>query len=606
MKKIYFTIIVILVFAILNISPWEVKGALEGDSKNTPRVDPLVDEFQSHDPKAVVNHALDYFEQQKAVSADKKPILSQTIPPQGVQENVPEIIPEVPQDNFSSSPGGSSLENTQEIRGNEQKEPEKKSAAGDIPPATLTGKSSMIDSLELKNVDIIDVLKLIADKSGLDIVAGRDVVGKVSIYLKEVSVKDALRIILDSYNLAYAEDNGVIRIMTDKDFQLKYGYKFGERIETRILKLNYSDVSELGIVLNQMKTIVGRIIPEKTTNTLIIMDIPEKIDILENFVKQVDVPRKTKVFELNYATAEDVSKKITETLTKNIGKVEIDARSNKIIVTDIPVRMAQIENIIRAVDVKVKEVLIEARIVQIVLSDQYQMGVNWEAVVSNYHKLDLSNNFQILDSSSTTRQGKLSIGTIADDDYTTLIQALQTVGTTNLLSSPRITVINNKEAKIIVGSTEPYTTSTTVTPASGPTTTSESVNFIEVGVKLYVTPTVHNDGYITMQIKPEVSSVTRTITTSNNNTIPVVETSQAETTVAVKDGVTIVIGGLMKDEKIKTVKRVPLLGSIPAIGAAFRSTDDSVKKTELVIFLTPRIITGDYDISGRNDNKNGF
>ncbi len=458
-------------------------------------------------------------------------------------------------------------------------------------------KPIFIDSLEFKNIDIIDVLKLIADKSGLDIVAGRDVVGKVSIYLKDVEVRDALKIILDSYNLAYAEEDGIIHIMTDKDFQLKYGYKFGEKINTKVLKLFYTDVSEIAIVLNQMKSVVGKIIAEKTSNSLIIMDTPDKIDLLEKFVQTIDVPRATEVFELNYAAAEDVAKKINETLTKNIGKLEIDIRSNKIIVTDIPQRMPQIEKIIQAVDVKAKEVLIEARIVQVVLSDQYQMGVNWEAVVSNYHGLDLLNNFQILDTSAAIKQGKVAIGTIANDDYTALIQALKTVGTTNLLSNPRITVINNKEAKIVVGSTQPYITSTTVTPASGPTTTSESVNFIEVGVKLYVTPTVHNDGYITMQIKPEVSSVTRTITTSNNNTIPVVETSQAETTVAVKDGVTIVIGGLMKDEKIKTVKKVPLLGDIPAIGAAFRNTDNSLKKTELVIFLTPRIISGDYDMN---------
>ena len=96
---------------------------------------------------------------------------------------------------------------------------------------------------------------------------------------------------------------------------------------------------------------------------------------------------------------------------------------------------------------------------------------------------------------TTDKRGKLSIGTIASDDYTALIEALDTVGTTNILSSPRITAINNKEAKILVGSTEPYVTTTTTTPSSGPTTTAESVNFIEVGVGLYITPTIHDDGF---------------------------------------------------------------------------------------------------------------
>ena len=121
----------------------------------------------------------------------------------------------------------------------------------------------------------------------------------------------------------------------------------------------------------------------------------------------------------------------------------------------------------------------------------------------------------------------------------------------------------------------------------------ESVNFIDVGVKLYVTPPIHDDDYITMKIKPEVSSVTRFVTTGNNNTIPVVETSQAETTVMVKNGVTIVIGGLIKDEKIDSVNKIPILGDLPILGAAFRNKNQLLRKTELVIFLTPQIISGD-------------
>ena len=171
--------------------------------------------------------------------------------------------------------------------------------------------------------------------------------------------------------------------------------------------------------------------------------------------------------------------------------------------------------------------------------------------------------------------------------------ALETVGETNILSAPRIMVVNNKEAKILVGSTEPYVTTTTTTPSAGPTTTAESVNFIDVGVKLYVTPTIHEDDFITMKIKPEVSSVTSNLTTSNNNTIPIVETSEAETTVNVKDGVTVIIGGLIKEETINTTKQIPFLGKIPVLGMIFRSTNNSTSKTEIVIFLTPRIVTGD-------------
>ena len=173
------------------------------------------------------------------------------------------------------------------------------------------------------------------------------------------------------------------------------------------------------------------------------------------------------------------------------------------------------------------------------------------------------------------------------------LEALETIGDTNTLSSPSIIAVNNQEAKILVGSTEPYVTTTTTTPASGPTTTAESVNFIDVGVKLYVTPTIHRDNFVTLNIKPEVSTVTSTITTSNNNTIPIVDTSEAETIVMVKSGVTIIIGGLIKEERIESINKVPLLGDVPLLGMAFRNDDLLVRKTETVIFLTPTIISGD-------------
>jgi general secretion pathway protein D len=202
--------------------------------------------------------------------------------------------------------------------------------------------------------------------------------------------------------------------------------------------------------------------------------------------------------------------------------------------------------------------------------------------------------FNVLASGYTGNQGALSIGTLASDDYTVLIEALDTVGKTNVLSNPRIAVVNNEEAKILVGSSQPYVTTQTTTPGSGPSTTAETVNFIEVGVKLFVTPTIHGDGYITMKIRPEVSSAANTLPTSSGNKIPIVETSQAETTVMAKDNATIVIGGLIKEQNSKTINKIPFLGDLPFVGLAFRNESKTKKKTEIVIFLTPKIITGDH------------
>jgi TonB family protein len=171
---------------------------------------------------------------------------------------------------------------------------------------------------------------------------------------------------------------------------------------------------------------------------------------------------------------------------------------------------------------------------------------------------------------------------------------LRTIGDTKILSSPRIMVLNNQEAKILVGTKDAYITST-VTQTQGTATSADTVNFVETGIKLYVTPTINRDGFVTMKIKPEVSSAeTKTVISQDKKTdIPIVTSSEAETTVMVKDGVTIIIGGLQKDERKKSVKKVPLFGDIPGVGFLFRSTSDELSKSDLIILLTPHIMSGE-------------
>lgn len=512
---------------------------------------------------AVVNEVLDNYENTVYPPQDSQLFNQETAP----LESFPQEAPPIDEAPADTPPGEASIE------------------------VTTTPTSEILDVLELKDMDIGDVLKLISKRSGLNIVAGNNVQGKVTIYLKDVEVREALRIILQSYDLAFEERGGIIRVMPAKEFELKYGYTFGANIQNRVVKISYASIPDVLLLLNQMKSLSGKIISDGKTNTLVLMDLPDKLDLMEDLITKIDVPIQTEVFELSYAKAKDIAEKLVEVVTPGVGRIKFDERSNKIVVTDAAVKIKEIEEIVLAFDVKQREVLMEAKIIQIILSDEYKMGVDWEAIVENYHNLDLVSDFDLL--SSTEKRGKLSIGTIANDDYKVLLEALETVGVTNILSSPRITALNNEEAKILVGSTQPYVTTTTTTPASGPSTTSESVNFIDVGVKLFVTPTIHTDDFITMKIKPEVSSVTSQLTTSQNNTIPIVETSEAETTVTVKDGITIVIGGLMKEEKIDSIKKIPVLGDIPFLGIVFRNESDLVRKTELVIFLTPKIITGD-------------
>jgi type II secretory pathway component GspD/PulD (secretin) len=152
-------------------------------------------------------------------------------------------------------------------------------------------------------------------------------------------------------------------------------------------------------------------------------------------------------------------------------------------------------------------------------------------------------------------------------------------------------VVNNQEAKILVGEKQAYVTTTT---ATGQTTSTiaEEVTFVDVGVQLAVTPTINDDGYITMKIKPEISSVTSTLITPTNNRIPIIDTSSVETTVMVKDGTTVLIGGLRKEEKIHSYEGFPILNKIPIVNLFFRGGYDKTTRTELLVVLTPHIISG--------------
>ncbi|OGX18084.1 MAG: hypothetical protein A3K83_03070 [Omnitrophica WOR_2 bacterium RBG_13_44_8b] len=150
-----------------------------------------------------------------------------------------------------------------------------------------------------------------------------------------------------------------------------------------------------------------------------------------------------------------------------------------------------------------------------------------------------------------------------------------------------------------MGQKEAYVTTTTTAGGTGPNTISEQVTFVDVGVLLNVMPFINKDGFITLKLKAEISSVVDVLITPTNNKIPIIDTSLAETTVLVKEGSTIVIGGMRKEEKTKDVTKTPILGDIPILGKLFSKTTDSIDHTELLIVLTPRIVAGDVLVNAQ-------
>ena len=456
-------------------------------------------------------------------------------------------------------------------------------------------------TLELQGVSIFDVFKILSKKSGLNIVAGKNVQGQVSIFLQDVPVKEALTTILQSQGLASVEEEGIIKVMTEDEFLKKFGRPYGDTRITKYFNLNHASAEALASKLSDSKTAYGKIVTEPRTNTLIITELPNVLDEMEKTIQESDQPQETEIFRLDYTKAEELGPKLKSFMEGTSGKLEIDSRSNRVIVFDIPSRIDRIRDIIKAFDVKARQVLIDAKIVEVQLSDANRKGINWRAIMSQVGKFDTISAVAPLTVSPPTGVSSLSTLTIgsSQNDLQLILDLLERVGKTNLLSSPRLTVMNNEEAKLAVATREPFV-SQTVVQTTNSTNTADNVQFVDVGVTLKVQPRISHDQYVEMKIKPEVSSSSRSLelegvsqgsnTAFTRTVIPVVTTQGLETTVLIQSGHTLVIGGLIQDHQSKQSSRVPILGDLPLVGRAFQSNSDDFTKTELVVFLTPQII----------------
>jgi type II secretory pathway component GspD/PulD (secretin) len=477
--------------------------------------------------------------------------------------------------------------------------PQQKDSLGEI-EKSLAKKMSRKISLDLRGMEIIDTLKFLAKQGDLNIVATKNVKGRVTLFLKNVAIKDMLDIILLTNDLAMAVDKNVITIMTSSEYESYYGEKYIDKRDIKTIQVKYADPTKVGTILNNIKSKVGKVIIDPATATVLLMDTPKKIEEMVEAVKAVDiptvkrvVPTLTKIFELNYAKVADIKDKLESSLEEKIGNIRSDTRTNTLVVTALPHNMKKIEKLIKAFDSQTKSVFLDAQILELTLSDDYYYGVDWSKIFKGADGLQLDGTYPFTGSGASSMQ--LTLGELASDNYKITLNLLKHIGKTKIVSSPQIYVNNNQEAKFMVGTREAYVTTTTST-GEVTTTTSESVEFIDVGVSVYVTPVINKEGCVRLHIKPEVSSVRDWLTTSEGNDIPIVETSNLETDVLVDDGNTIILAGLIKETEEDDENKIPLLGDIPFLGNAFRNVKKVKQRKELIILLTPHVITGKKEI----------
>ena len=466
------------------------------------------------------------------------------------------------------------------------------------PKETLDERLNRKIALDVRDMNIVDVLKFLAMKGEFNVVISPSVDGRTTVLLDNVAIKDALDIVVISNRLAYSIQNNIVQIMTSAEYEAMFGKQFSDKTVVATLRLQYAKPSYVLAALDNVKSNVGKIIIDEDTGAVVLIDTPQSIEKMKKIIADIEQPLETVVYNLQYAKADVVADKLRSKIdAKSVGSITSDERSNQLMVRVFPGRKDEVEKIIRHLDEPTKEVLIEARILQVIFKPSYDAGIDWAIASSDKTNPNVQFKNLYMDTANMSSSdnlkstfGQIAVGNIDFDKFAVNIRAMQQVSDTKLLSNPKIMAVNNEESRIHIGDTVPYIIST-VSGTGDNAITSEDVRFIDVGLKLNVTPVINDDGMITMRLRPEISSVVDKIT-SKGGGIPQVNKTEVETTLVVEDGTTIIMAGLRKDDKVHTKKGFPVLMDLPYLDKLFSREADSISSSEIVIFITPHILTG--------------
>jgi type IV pilus assembly protein PilQ len=317
-------------------------------------------------------------------------------------------------------------------------------------------------------------------------------------------------------------------------------------------------------------------------------------------------PVEIHVYTLNYAKADDVAKAVTPSLGRQ-GKVQVDARSNSLILLETPTNLKKLMPLVEKLDTQTPQVMIEAKFVETTKNPKKDLGINWGPTLLN-HKMS-AGPFTVeknldggpwVPSTALLDAGSMEI----------VFSYLARDTDTELLANPRIVTTDNGKAKISIATQFPipqYTFSeqTASLQISG-------FDYKDIGIVLNVTPRINKNDFITLEVMPEASSQSGTTTLRSGGAgsaveIPIVDARTAQTTVLIKSGNTLAIGGLMRQDTSELYTKVPILGDIPGLGVFFRSKSLEKLKRDLLIFVTPSIVNPEAQMAtGYEKHYNGF
>ncbi|HOV22209.1 MAG TPA: secretin N-terminal domain-containing protein [bacterium] len=321
-------------------------------------------------------------------------------------------------------------------------------------------------------------------------------------------------------------------------------------------------------------------------------------------------------FFLQYAKAEELGKVLTSFIGPN-GKISVDTRTNSLVIKDTSENLEELKKIIKSLDKVIPEISIEAVLVELTNEGLKDLGIKWNMEGSFVggakdvpypwsksitreivNPRDVGGEGGTTGGTETTAGGQFILGTVSFQTLTASLRLLESQGEGNILANPRITTLNDSPATIKITRNMAVAERTVYNTETGAPSTKEPI-YAEIGVMLIATPHINEEGFITLEVEPTVSSAEKSpffadAVDTHNRT--------AKTTVMVKDGETIVIGGLLRTDTTKSNTKVPLLGDI--FPFLFKNKADQTKKTDLVIFLTPRIITPSKASSIAEEEKN--
>lgn len=411
------------------------------------------------------------------------------------------------------------------------------------------GQRDRFDNIDFDDVDISKALAALGQLSGINILVGRGVTGVVpAANLQNVTAEEALDAITKSLGYVYERDGNFVFVWTATDALARK--QAARKTVQKVFRPKYVSVKDLQALITPMLSKPGGLIAVTT---------PAEVGLEES---------KTKVGG--------------NTLSQ----------TDALLVVDFPEVIAQVEMVVVDIDVPPAQVVIEAMILSVKLEDSMRLGVNFALLNGDNKQLVTTGNGSQIN--SNLGYNKNTLIPIAGDfvastaglkygfingDLSGFVEALEKLAETSVVASPSVRVLNKQRAELIIGQRLGYKTTT-----FNGTQSIENINFLEVGTKLLLRPFVAQDGLVRMEIHPEKS------TGIINDGLPQSTTTEVTSNVMVRDGSTIVIGGLIEEQANQTQHRVPGLGALPIVGNLFKNKDNATTRTELIVLITPRII----------------